>query len=119
MLPAVCVFQRPSPDEEVFTTPPLIWIEILFPEDRPERVDKKVREVLAFGVPNVWAIDPVTLEAVTHTPHRSRKIEDGVLPVDGTPIEISLQAATSPTFSAISSEAVCCTSTLIRLVISF
>jgi len=92
MLPDVCVFLRPSPDEEVFERPPLIWIEILSPGDRPIRVSEKVRQVLAFGVPNVWVIDSETLESEIHTPQGSRIIEDGVLRVDGTPIEVPLHA---------------------------
>jgi Uma2 family endonuclease len=47
----------------VLTVPPLLWIEILSPEDQPERLAQKVREVLAFGVPYVSVIDPVTLES--------------------------------------------------------
>ena len=47
----------------VLTVPPLLWIEILSPEDQPECVAQTVREVLAFGVPYVWVIDPVTLES--------------------------------------------------------
>src|SRR5215472_1284425 len=62
-LPDLCVIQRPRPAEAIFTQPPLIWIEILSPEDRPIQVSKKVREVLDFGVPNVWVIDPESLEA--------------------------------------------------------
>ena len=90
MLPDVCVFQRPAPDEGIFATPPLIWIEILSPEDRPIRVNEKVRQLLEFGVPNIWVIDPETLESEIHTPQGSRTVEDGVLRVDGTPIEVPL-----------------------------
>lgn len=90
MLPDICVVRPPSPDEEVFTTPPLIWIEILSPEDRPIRVNQKIRQLLEFGVPNIWVIDPETLESEIHTPQGSRKIEDGILRVDGTPIEVPL-----------------------------
>jgi Uma2 family endonuclease len=90
MLPDICVVRRPSPDEQIFTTPPLIWIEILSPEDRPIRVNEKIRQVLEFGVPNVWVIDPETLECEIHTPQGSRKIDDGILRVDGTPIEVPL-----------------------------
>lgn len=91
MIPDVCVIWSPRPAERVFERPPLIWIEILSPEDRPMRVNKKVRELLEFGVRNIWIIDPETLEAEIHTPAGSRTVEDGVLSVDGTPIEVSLQ----------------------------
>jgi Uma2 family endonuclease len=91
MVPDVCVVQRPSPDEEIFSVPPLIWIEILSPGDRPARVAEKVRQLLEFGVPNIWVIDPETLVADIHTPQGSRRITDGIMRVDGTPIEVPLR----------------------------
>jgi Uma2 family endonuclease len=91
MLPDICVIQGPRPSEGIFSVPPLIWIEILSPEDRPIRVNEKVRQVLEFGVPNVWVIDPETLEAEIHTAHGSRKVADGILRVEGTAIEVPLQ----------------------------
>src|SRR5262245_31331322 len=47
MIPDLCVIQQPRPTEKVFSQPPLIWIEILSPEDRPIRVNK-VRQILEF-----------------------------------------------------------------------
>jgi Uma2 family endonuclease len=89
-IPDVCVVSQPDPAERVLTEPPLIWIEILSSEDRPIRVNRKVREVLDWGVPNVWVIDPETLEAEIHTPTGSSTINDGILRVEGTPIEVAL-----------------------------
>ncbi len=91
MLPDVCVVRRPVPDEKIFTRPPLIWIEILSPEDRPIRVNQKVRELLEFGVPNIWVIDPETLESEVHTSQGSLTPEDRILRVSDTPIEIPLR----------------------------
>jgi len=91
MIPDVCVIRSPRPSEQVFIHPPLIWIEILSPEDRPIRVNRKVRELLEFGVPNIWVIDPDTLEAEIHCPTGSRAVLDGILRVDGTPIEVPLR----------------------------
>lgn len=91
MIPDVCVIWSPRQAGKVLTDPPAVWIEILSPDDRPMRVNKKIRELLEFGVQNIWIIDPETLEAEIHTPAGSRTVEDGVLSVDGTPIEVSLQ----------------------------
>lgn len=91
LIPDVCVVLGAMPDEQVFTKPPLIWIEILSPEDRTIRINQKVREVLDFGVPYVWVIDPQTLESEVHTPSGSRTLEDGVLKVEGTAIEVPLR----------------------------
>jgi Uma2 family endonuclease len=91
LIPDICVIIGPRPRERVFTQPPLVWIEILSSEDRPIRVNSKIREILDFGVPNVWVIDPETLEAEVHTPAGSRSVEDGILRVEGTPIEVPLR----------------------------
>jgi Uma2 family endonuclease len=90
MLPDVCVVWGPRPSEQVFSSPPLIWIEILSPEDRTIRVNKKVQQLLEFGVPNIWVIDPETLESEIYTAQGRRTIEDGILRVEGTPIEVPL-----------------------------
>jgi Uma2 family endonuclease len=91
MLPDVCVVRGPRPSEQIFSNPPLIWIEILSPEDRPIRVSRRVRQLIEFGVPNIWVIDPETLEAEIHTPQGSRTVEDCILRVDGTSIEVPLR----------------------------
>ena len=91
MIPDVCVILAPRPAEKVFDKPPLIWIEILSPEDRPIRVNEKVRELREFGVPNIWVIDPETFEAEVHTAEGTRTIEDGILRVPGTAIEVPLR----------------------------
>jgi Uma2 family endonuclease len=76
---------------DILTKIPLIWIEILSPEDRPIRVNRKVREVLEFGVPYVWVIDAETLESELHTAHGSSTLDDGVLRIPNAPIEAPLQ----------------------------
>ena len=91
MIPDVCVIRSPRPTEKVFDKPPLIWIEILSPEDRPIRVNEKVRELREFGVENIWVIDPETFEAEIHTPSGTTKIDDGILRVAGTSIEVPLR----------------------------
>ena len=92
LIPDVCVVLGERPSEPVFTSPLLLWIEILSPEDQPERVAQKVREVLAFGVPYVWVIHPVTLESHLHTASGCRRLEDGILRIEGTAIEVPLHA---------------------------
>src|SRR6266496_4077297 len=91
MLPDVCVIKQPRPHEKIFSQPPLIWIEILSPEDRPLKVNHKVRQLLEFGAPNIWVIDPETFDAEIHTPAGSRKVDDGILRVAGSPIEVPLE----------------------------
>lgn len=61
-IPDVCVTIG-EPAEDVFTTPPLICIEILSPEDRVARLQEKIDDYLNFGVRYIWVIDPATRRA--------------------------------------------------------
>jgi Uma2 family endonuclease len=90
MLPDICVVAGPAPAGEVLTTPPLIWIEILSPQDRHTRVAKKANDVLAMGCPYVWVIDPQTLESVLHTNQGTTVLADSVLRIPGTEIVVPL-----------------------------
>ena len=90
MIPDVAVILDPQPEGRIATSPPLIWIEILSPDDRPLRVNRKVKQVLEYGAPYVWVIDPETMESELHTADGVRNLEDGILRVPGTPIEVSL-----------------------------
>ena len=91
MVPDVCVLQGPKPEQRVLTTPPLLWIEILSSEDRPIRITRKVNDALSFGTPNVWVIDPDTLESYVATPTQQIELPDGVLKIAGTEIIIPLR----------------------------
>ena len=89
-VPDVCVVIG-KPDEQVFTRPPFLCAEILSPEDRMSRMDRKVRDYLGFGVPYVWVIDPTNRTATTYTPHQGTLVTgDGVLQTVDPEIIISL-----------------------------
>jgi Uma2 family endonuclease len=93
LVPDLAVITGSKPTGQRFlSAPPLIWIEILSPEDRMIRVNRKVREVLESGVPYVWVIDPETLESEVHTPQGSTTLIDGVFRIAGTAIEVPLAA---------------------------
>lgn len=48
----------------MLATPPLIVIEILSPEDRVSRYKERLEDYRRMGVPNIWVIDPMTLDGV-------------------------------------------------------
>lgn len=89
-IPDVCV-QPVSDNDEVTERPPVLWVEILSPEDRWSRIDRKIRELQAFGVPTIWIIDPYSHEGWTAgagvpvTPS-----QDGVLRCETLGLEVSL-----------------------------
>jgi Uma2 family endonuclease len=66
-IPDVAVFKEP-PLQPVPDTPPLIAIEILTKDDRHFELMRKLEEYLAWGVANIWVVDPMTkrFSAYTH-----------------------------------------------------
>ena len=57
-IPDVVVVEPPLPDEEVFTTPPYLCIEVMSPDDTMAGMQDRLDDYLTFGVPNIWVIDP-------------------------------------------------------------
>lgn len=63
-IPDVCVTVG-EPDEPVFTTPPLICIEILSKDDSLIGLQEKIDDYLDFGVPHIWLFNPKNRKAYT------------------------------------------------------
>jgi Uma2 family endonuclease len=57
-VPDVAVFSPSEPVEDVPSTPPLIAVEIVSPDDRHSDIIGKLEEYRAWGIPHVWLIDP-------------------------------------------------------------
>jgi Uma2 family endonuclease len=66
-VPDVCVVAGVEPDEQIFTTPPLVCIEILSKDDRWSQMQEKIDDYLSFGVRHVWVIDPRSRKAYEFT----------------------------------------------------
>lgn len=76
-VPDICVTFG-EPDEQVFTKPPYLCIEILSPDDRIADAAAKAEEYLAAGVPFVWLIEPETLSGWIYNSGKSaRRVDDG------------------------------------------
>ena len=89
-VPDICVVAGPEPGEQIFTSPPLLCIEILSPEDRMGRMEQKIDDYLKFGVAYVWVIDPQTRQAWIYTSVARREVQDGVLRTENPDIRIAL-----------------------------
>lgn len=89
-IPDICVIVGPEPDEQIFTHPPFLCIEILSPEDRMSRMQVKIDDYLRFGVAYVWVIDPQTRKAWIYTPEIIREVRDGILRTESPEIEVPL-----------------------------
>jgi len=88
--PDVLVLKSDAPREQILTHPPLIAIEILSPEDRLSRFRVKIDDYVAFGIENIWIIDPATRSAMTADRFGLHPVESGELAVAGTPIRVVL-----------------------------
>lgn len=82
------IVTRGSPDEQILTTPPLLCIEILSPEDTVVRTNARVQEYLDFGVPVVWIVDPVGRSILIYRRDSVEKATGDSIPVDGTDIMV-------------------------------
>jgi Uma2 family endonuclease len=56
-VPDVCVTIG-EPEEQIFTAPPYIVIEVLSPDDTLVRLMERVRDYEELGVGNIWIVDP-------------------------------------------------------------
>jgi Uma2 family endonuclease len=54
----VALLRVDEPYESVLTRPPAVVIEILSPEDRMNRYERRLQDYRHFGVPHIWVIDP-------------------------------------------------------------
>jgi Uma2 family endonuclease len=77
-VPDISVILGDEPAEDIFTTPPFLCIEILSPEDRAFRVQQRLADYLAFGVPNIWIIDPWNRLAFVYTKTGMREVHDAL-----------------------------------------
>ena len=89
-VPDVCVVSREQEVEAVFTRPPLLCIEVLSKDDTLRGMQDRVDEYRAFGVPNIWVLDPVKRRAYVCMLGDFREPEGGILEIDLSPIRVVL-----------------------------
>jgi Uma2 family endonuclease len=80
----------PIPDEEVFTSPPYLCIEIMSPDDTMASTQDRLDEYLQFGVPNIWVIDPWKHRGWRVTVEVWATAQDGVMRTDDDRIAMPL-----------------------------
>jgi len=85
----VCVYLE-EPNEQIFTTPPFLVIEILSKDDRASDLQEKIDDYLEFGVPYVWTIDPRRRLGSIHTADGSHEPKDRILRTHNPDINASL-----------------------------
>ena len=90
-VPDVTVLRNDHPVEQIITTPPLLCIEILSPDDRFGRMDQKITDYLDMGVRAVWVIDPLAKAGYDcRGGHLSMWQLSSRLALSGTPIAVDI-----------------------------
>ena len=89
-VPDLTILRSGAPRERILTRPPLLVIEILSPEDTLRRTAAKVAEYLAFGIENVWVIDPNARVGYRGTKAGLELARSGELAIPLMPIQIIL-----------------------------
>ena len=82
------IVTRGTPHEQILSSPPLLCIEILSPEDTISRLNQRIQEYLEFGVPIVWVVDPAEHRVWIYRPDGMREAEGNSVKLDGTDIKI-------------------------------
>jgi Uma2 family endonuclease len=90
LVPDLCVVAGPEPDEQVFTRPPFLCVEILSSEDRMIRVEERISDYLGFGVRYVWVVNPQAGTGWIYSSAGPRFAHDGLLTTEDPEIAVPL-----------------------------
>ncbi len=89
-IPDVCVVLG-DPGEQILRKPPFICVEVLSPDDRMVRVEKRIDDYLAMGVAYVWVVDPQTRKAFSATAATGLcEVKSGILKTENPELEVPL-----------------------------
>jgi Uma2 family endonuclease len=87
-VPDVCICAASNTDSRIVTTPPLVVIEVLSPEDRVGDYRERIADYIGMGVKGVWVIDPATRKGWDCS--SANWIETAVFRLAGSPIYLDL-----------------------------
>ena len=90
-VPDVTVISREQSPPAIFTSPPLLCIEVLSRNDTLNSMQARIDDYLAFGVPNIWVLDPLNRRAYVCKDSGNHELRNGELKVPESSIQISLQ----------------------------
>ena len=91
-VPDLTVVQEPSPNEEIFTSPPHLCIEILSINDTADFMQEKIDDYLRFGVPYIWIINPRLRKGYVVTTSGMVEAESGILKTQAPALSLPVAA---------------------------
>jgi Uma2 family endonuclease len=59
-VPDVCICSTSNTDQKIVTTPPLLVVEVLSPEDRIDRYQQRITDYRDKGIRGIWVLNPET-----------------------------------------------------------
>jgi Uma2 family endonuclease len=90
-IPDVCAISASEPIVPILTTPPVLCVEVMSPEDRFQRIVQRAQEYQRMGVENIWIIDPETREAWTiSTDGGALPMIEDAFTIPGTPVRLAI-----------------------------
>ena len=89
-VPDLTVVRSPEPEQEIFTSPPHLCIEILSKDDTMIGMQERVDDYLTFGVAYVWIINPKIRKAFVVTRAGMVEAKSGVLETRNPKISVPL-----------------------------
>jgi len=89
-IPDVTVVPRTVQGDRILRVPALLFIEILSPEDRMNRIRERVDVYFALGTEHVWIVDPELRKGYVCSRTGFQEPDGGVLAIPGTPIRVVL-----------------------------
>lgn len=95
-IPDLCVLDANLNHKQVIDHPPMLCIEVLGSEDTVTAMRERTQDFLDMGVPEVWIFDPQTLTAYVCLSDSMIEHRDGILKLQNTPIELSIEEVFKP-----------------------
>jgi Uma2 family endonuclease len=89
-VPDLCVVSGPEPEDQIFTSPPLVCVETLSKDDRMPAMLERIDDYLSFGVRHVWVIDPRGRKGYDYTSSGMHEVTH--LQTEQPPIVIPIEA---------------------------
>jgi len=89
-IPDVCVVRNTDAKDRIISFTPLLCVEVVSSEDRMSELKKRVEDYASIGVKTTWVIDPWKRVGYHATDKGFAQPSDGILRLEGTPIQVSL-----------------------------
>jgi Uma2 family endonuclease len=89
-VPDTCLIASDNLPHRIIREAPLLCIEVLSPEDRVTRLQRRCQDYLDMGVPEVWLLDPVLRVAYVTRGETMTQYREGSLKFESLGLDIKL-----------------------------